>query len=75
MIATPTRAECGSEQHQALLSEPLLDAPRAPTASLPRRLWQSVFLALLAGCLIVAHGCHSGDHDDELLIVLFDRGR
>lgn len=26
------------------------------------------FLILLATCVIVAHGCHSGDHDDELIL-------
>jgi hypothetical protein len=30
---------------------------------------------LLACCLIFCHGCHRGDHDDELQIFLLDRER
>lgn len=30
--------------------------------------WYWVPLMLLAGLLIVSHGCHAGDHDDELSV-------
>jgi hypothetical protein len=32
-------------------------------------------LLLLAGCFLFCHGCHLGDHDDELVIHLVDRDR
>jgi hypothetical protein len=28
---------------------------------------------LLAAGLIFCHGCHAGDHDDELAVLLFER--
>jgi hypothetical protein len=31
--------------------------------------WRWAWLAVLAVWLIFAHGCHPGDHDDELAIV------
>jgi hypothetical protein len=31
--------------------------------------WRWAWLVVLATSLIVAHGCHAGDHDDELAIV------
>ena len=30
--------------------------------------WRWLWLGVLAAWLIVAHGCHAGDHDDELVI-------
>lgn len=33
------------------------------------------WLALLACCLIFCHGCHRGDHDDELQVFVLDRDR
>lgn len=39
----------------------------------PRRWWRAVAVALLAAGLILCHGCHSGDHDDELIVWLLDR--
>ena len=32
-------------------------------------LWRWAWLLVLATWIIVAHGCHAGDHDDELAIV------
>jgi hypothetical protein len=30
-------------------------------------------LLLLASCAIYCHGCHAGDHDDELVVFVKDR--
>jgi hypothetical protein len=30
--------------------------------------WRWAWVAVLATWLILAHGCHAGDHDDELVI-------
>ncbi len=30
--------------------------------------WRWAWLVLLAAGLILAHGCHAGDHDDDLVI-------
>jgi hypothetical protein len=30
-------------------------------------------LFVLAGWLIFCHGCHTGDHDDELAVILPER--
>lgn len=38
-----------------------------------RRRWRLLAVALLAAGLILCHGCHGGDHDDELIVWLFDR--
>ena len=35
--------------------------------------WRWLWLLLLASCVIVCHGCHGGDHDDELVVFLPDR--
>jgi hypothetical protein len=37
----------------------------------PRSGWLArwAWLVLLAGWVILAHGCHAGDHDDELAVV------
>ena len=47
----------------------LLDAPRRPSSS-PRQSgrWAGVAFGLLAGVLVICHGCHLGDHDDELSV-------
>jgi hypothetical protein len=29
-------------------------------------------LLLLVGCAIFCHGCHGGDHDDELVVFVKD---
>jgi hypothetical protein len=31
------------------------------------------WLLLLAGCVTLCHGCHAGDHDDELMVFFVDR--
>jgi hypothetical protein len=28
---------------------------------------------VLAGCLLFCHGCHGGDHDDELVVLVQQR--
>lgn len=51
--------------------------PSVPLA--PRgRSWRFgiwVIVVVLSGWLIVSHGCHRGDHDDELVIGRVDRKR
>jgi hypothetical protein len=48
--------------------------PAAHAAGSPDRpFFRWVVLLVLAAGLIFAHGCHAGDHDDELAAVLFDR--
>ena len=34
------------------------------------RLWYLLPLLVLLGILIFSHGCHSGDHDDELSLTV-----
>jgi hypothetical protein len=34
------------------------------------RLWFWLALVVLVGILIFSHGCHSGDHDDELSVTV-----
>lgn len=41
-----------------------LDFPARPPRR-PRRGWFFFGALLLAGLVVVAHGCHAGDHDDE----------
>jgi hypothetical protein len=36
-------------------------------------LWRWGWLLLVATALIFCHGCHGGDHDDELLVVVDER--
>ena len=33
--------------------------------------WHWAWLMVLATWLILAHGCHGGDHDDELAVMPF----
>jgi hypothetical protein len=46
-----------------------------PTPPSRRRfwLWHGIAALCLTLILVVAHGCHSGDHDDELLLWLLER--
>ncbi|MFM7149027.1 MAG: hypothetical protein ACKO23_04215 [Gemmataceae bacterium] len=37
--------------------------------------WLMATVSLIAGVLIFCHGCHAGDHDDELLLHTLDRDR
>jgi len=37
--------------------------------------WLMAIVSLFAGVLIFCHGCHAGDHDDELLLHALDRDR
>ncbi len=46
--------------------------PRSPH-HLAGFLWGWGWLILLAGSVIVCHGCHGGDHDDELMVMMQDR--
>ena len=48
------------------LAEPEIDTPRA-TPSARLLLVGILWLVTTAG-LIVCHGCHAGDHDDELSV-------
>lgn len=34
--------------------------------------WRWVWLVVLATWVILAHGCHTGDHDDELAVVVIE---
>ena len=55
---------------------PTLLAPRRAAPARPRRYslsrkprrWAGVAFGLLIGMLAVCHGCHLGDHDDELSV-------
>jgi hypothetical protein len=40
-----------------------------------RLLFYSAFCILTSALLIFCHGCHAGDHDDELQVLLLDRDR
>ncbi len=46
-------------------------APRAERG-LPERFFRFALLALLAAGVILCHGCHGGDHDDELIVFPLD---
>jgi hypothetical protein len=43
-------------------------------AARPRR-WFGFFAGFAVALLVIAHGCHTGDHDDEPVFVPVDQGR
>jgi len=59
-------APCAPERHGGR-------SLQAPAAAPSRRWWRGLAIALLAAGLILCHGCHRGDHDDELIVWLMDR--
>ena len=42
--------------------------PPTPPTNRPSRRWSGVVFGLLVGLAVVCHGCHVGDHDDELSV-------
>ena len=52
------------------LAEPEIDTPKAiPKGQL---LLVGIFSLIVMAGLIVCHGCHAGDHDDELSVPLME---
>ena len=48
-----------------------LSPPKSGEAGARRLFRRWGWLLLLAACVILCHGCHAGDHDDDELIVFF----
>jgi hypothetical protein len=71
-MSAPAERSSFRECSTSFLREPQARARGAARAS---RLILAAILVLLAGCFVFCHGCHLGDHDDELLIWLADRDR
>ena len=44
----------------------LVPRPPRPSPDRASRRWSGVVFGLLVGLAVVCHGCHLGDHDDEL---------
>ena len=52
------------------LAEPEIDTPKAIPK--PRLLLVGVLWLVMMAGVIVCHGCHAGDHDDELSVPLME---
>jgi hypothetical protein len=66
MIAPPSSLPARQRPRASRLS----DAPRRRNADQPRRPWLTGTLLALSSVLILAHGCHNHDVDDELALFL-----
>ncbi len=66
----PTVGQAGPRSWLVL---PLELAGRPPRP--PRRFWFLLGALLLAGIVILAHGCHGSDHDDEPAWFVLDPSR